>query len=77
MATQLLNRDDAPFGEKVWEAIDAAVVGAAKSQLGARRILPVDGPHGLGLKSLPVRDAPARESLSPILIQVCSTPMPH
>jgi len=65
MTAHLLNRSDAPFGEKVWEAIDAAVVGAAKSQLGARRILPMEGPYGLGLKSLPVRDAPVLEGLSP------------
>ena len=48
MATELLNRGDAPFSDKVWAAIDAAVVGAAKSQLGARRVLPVEGPYGLG-----------------------------
>ncbi|MGD1001176.1 MAG: family 1 encapsulin nanocompartment shell protein [Candidatus Brocadiia bacterium] len=65
MATELLNRGDAPFSDKVWAAIDAAVVGAAKSQLGARRVLPVEGPYGLGLKSLPVRDAPAAEQLTP------------
>ncbi len=65
MATELLNRGDAPFSDKVWTAIDAAVIGAAKSQLGARRVLPVEGPYGLGLKSLPVRDAPAAEALTP------------
>ncbi len=65
MTTELLNRGDAPFSDKVWTAIDAAVVGAAKSQLGARRVLPVEGPYGLGLKSLPVRDLPAVEPLAP------------
>jgi len=65
MTTELLNRGDAPFSDKVWAAIDAAVVGAAKSQLGARRVLPIEGPYGLGLKSLPVRDAPASEALTP------------
>lgn len=56
MSNDFLHRDDAPFSEGTWAAIDNAVVGAAKSQLTARRLLQVDGPHGLGLKSIPLGD---------------------
>lgn len=55
---QYLNRDDAPFGNGVWEAIDNAVVGSAKSQLAGRRLLHTFGPQGLGLKALPFGDVP-------------------
>jgi uncharacterized linocin/CFP29 family protein len=78
MTTELLNRGDAPFSDKVWAAIDAAVVGAAKSQLGARRVLPVQGPYGLGLKSLPVRDEPSATGLTPdsaVMIGVAPPPV--
>ena len=64
MSTKFLNRGDAPLSDKTWEMIDAAAVGAAKSQLSARRILHVEGPYGLGLKSLPGRDKVAAEGLS-------------
>ncbi len=37
----------------MWKRIDETVVGAAKMQLSARRLLHVDGPYGLGVKSLP------------------------
>ncbi len=53
MSEKFLHRGDAPFDEKVWGKIDEAVVGAAKSQLSARRVLHVEGPYGLGLKSIP------------------------
>ncbi|MFW6189013.1 MAG: family 1 encapsulin nanocompartment shell protein [Planctomycetota bacterium] len=54
--TDFLHRDDAPFGDDVWEKIDEAVVGAAKSQLSARRLFHTEGPYGLGLKALPGAD---------------------
>lgn len=58
MTTHLLNRDDAPIAGKTWEAVDGAVLGAARSQLSARRLLYVEGPFGLGLKSVPLKDRP-------------------
>ncbi len=58
MAENYLNRSDAPFGEKVWEAIDYAVVEAARSQLSARRLLHTLGPEGIALKTLPYGDKP-------------------
>lgn len=56
MSEKFLHRGDAPFEARVWEKIDEAVVEAAKSQLCARRLLHVEGPYGLGLKSLPGAD---------------------
>jgi len=56
MSEIFLHRDDTPFGSSVWEAIDEAVVGAARSQLSARRILEIEGPYGLGLKVVPESD---------------------
>lgn len=61
MSGKLLSRGDAPFSDKVWAKIDEAVVSAAKSQLGGRRLLSVDGPYGLGLKSLPGPDREVTE----------------
>ncbi|MCL5279457.1 MAG: bacteriocin family protein [Planctomycetes bacterium] len=55
---EYLNRGDAPFGERVWEEIDKAVVEAAKGQLTGRRLLRTISPDGLGLKTLPFRDTP-------------------
>jgi uncharacterized linocin/CFP29 family protein len=58
MSEQYLNRGDAPFGDEVWEAIDNAVVGAARSQLAGRRLIHTISPQGLGLKALPFGDSP-------------------
>ncbi len=60
MSEQYLNRGDAPFGDGVWEAIDNAVVGAARSQLAGRRLLHTLGSQGLGLKVLPFGDRPVQ-----------------
>jgi uncharacterized linocin/CFP29 family protein len=64
MSTELLTRDDAPFGEGVWAAIDGAVLNAARGRLIARRILHVEGPFGLGLTSIPRGEAPAADGMS-------------
>lgn len=56
MSKNYLHREDAPFGDEVWKRIDECVVGAAKSQLCGRRLLHIEGPYGLGLKSLPTAD---------------------
>ncbi len=54
MPNKYLGRDGAPFGEEVWAALDAAMVEAAKAQLAGRRLLPLEGPYGLGLKAIPL-----------------------
>ena len=61
MSEKYLHRNDAPFGDSVWERIDETVVGAAKSQLCGRRLLHIKGPYGLGLKALPTGDMTLEE----------------
>lgn len=56
MANKYLAREDAPFGSDIWEALDEAMVEAAKPQLVGRRLLELEGPYGLGLKSVPLQD---------------------
>lgn len=51
MSDKHLHREDAPFGQAVWDRIDETVVGTAKSRLAGRRLLPLDGPHGLALQA--------------------------
>jgi len=41
-----LRRSSAPLSERVWQAIDEAVVRAAKQELAARRIADLEGPKG-------------------------------
>ena len=45
-----LNRKQAAIADSVWEMIDEAAIGAARSRLTARRFLDVDGPFGPGQK---------------------------
>ncbi len=56
MPNKYLGRDGAPFGEEVWAVLDAVMVEAAKAQLAGRRLLPLEGPYGLGLKAIPLSD---------------------
>jgi len=56
MPNKYLGRDGAPFGEEVWAVMDAVMVEAAKAQLAGRRLLPIEGPYGLGLKAIPLPD---------------------
>ncbi len=49
-----LTRDKAPFGDGIWDKIDAAAVNAARDRLTARRFLDVEGPFGPGLTSIEV-----------------------
>lgn len=52
-----LTRDDAPFGEEIFAKLDGIVASVASAQLSARRLLDIEGPFGLGLKSVPLSDA--------------------
>ena len=54
MATDYLGRDEAPFGEETFAALDEIVVSVAKAQLSARRLLEIEGPFGFALKSVPL-----------------------
>ena len=64
MSHHLLNRKDAPFADNVWALIDSTVIAAAKSQLSARRIIDVEGPYGLGAKSIAAADVETSEKTS-------------
>lgn len=57
MATDYLTRDDAPFGDDLFDKLDDVVASVAKAQLSARRLLDIEGPYGLALKSVPLNDA--------------------
>jgi uncharacterized linocin/CFP29 family protein len=56
MANKYLAREDAPFESEIWGALDEAMVDVAKGVLVGRRLLEVEGPYGLGLKSAPLKD---------------------
>jgi uncharacterized linocin/CFP29 family protein len=56
MENRFLMREDAPIGAQTWKAIDSAVLTTAKNVLSGRRILPLEGPYGLGLKVIPTMD---------------------
>ncbi len=56
MANTYLGRDDAPIEAATWKLLDDVTVQAAKSQLSGRRILPIEGPYGFGLKNIPLGD---------------------
>jgi uncharacterized linocin/CFP29 family protein len=56
MSNKYLGRDDFAGGEEIWSRLDEVVMSAAKSQLSGRRILDIEGPYGLALKSVPLPD---------------------
>jgi len=56
MANKYLAREDAPFGSEIWDVLDATMIEAAKSQMVGRRLLHIEGPFGLGLKTVPLQD---------------------
>ncbi len=63
MAGKYLGRSDAPFGEKVWKHLDDAAIGAARAQLSVRRLIDIEGPYGLGTKSVPTTDVPTKHEI--------------
>jgi uncharacterized linocin/CFP29 family protein len=63
MANKYLARDEAPFAPGIWDLLDAAMKQAAQGQLVGRRLLDVEGPFGLGLKSVPLGDAETESGL--------------
>ncbi len=78
MSDTHLHRGDAPFGEGVWNVIDATVTGVAKARMTARRLLHVDGPHGLALKAFGGGECGAAGTLSnAVALRVpCMVPVP-
>lgn len=63
MPEKFLQRKDAPISEKVWQQIDQVVVAAAKTNLNARKLIPVQGPFGLGTKAIPSSEQPIDEKI--------------
>lgn len=51
-----LGREDAPIDVDTWKTLDTIMTEAARSVLAGRRVLHVEGPFGLGLKEVPLRD---------------------
>lgn len=75
-----LTRDKAPFGDGIWDKIDAAAVNAARDRLTARRFLDVDGPFGPGLTSIEVGNdeycrQPAPDEAGAVIGHAISVPM--
>jgi uncharacterized linocin/CFP29 family protein len=48
-----IQRDQAPLTSGQWTTLDEVVVGAARSILVGRRVIPVVGPFGAGIQALP------------------------
>ncbi len=46
-----LDREGASFGQEVWDQIDAAARASASEVLATRKVLPVAGPLGIGLRA--------------------------
>src|SRR3989339_71121 len=79
MSENYLLRDDSPFSQQLWEKIDETVICAAKSQLTARRLLKIQGPYGLGLKTLPSEDVAVEQKNSEgaTLKAACAMPVTY
>jgi uncharacterized linocin/CFP29 family protein len=56
MENKILTRGDAPIEQETWSVLDATMTEAAKSVLAGRRLIYTEGPYGLGLKSVPMKD---------------------
>ncbi|MFA7158064.1 MAG: family 1 encapsulin nanocompartment shell protein [Kiritimatiellia bacterium] len=64
MDNKYLHREDAGFGKGLWDKLDETVTSAAKSRLTGRRLLPVEGPYGPGMKSIGIMDHAIAGTLS-------------
>src|SRR5512136_1114239 len=56
-----LGRGDAPISGETWDLLDATMIEAARGILAGRRLLGIRGPHGLGLKAVPLSDSRGRK----------------
>ncbi|MBE3519102.1 MAG: bacteriocin family protein [Firmicutes bacterium] len=66
--TEFGSREGSPLTDAEWQVIDEAVINAARAALVGRRFLPLVGPFGSGMTSVPVervrRDTTALTSLT-------------
>jgi uncharacterized linocin/CFP29 family protein len=63
MQKRYLGREDAPFGSEIWDVLDNALQQTAKNFLIGRRLLELEGPFGLGLKSVQLGDQETESGL--------------
>lgn len=56
MTSPYLAREDAPISDTLWRKIDETVISTASRRLSGRRLLELEGPFGIGLKSVPLPD---------------------
>jgi len=71
-----LMRDQAPFGEDFWKALDDAVTGSARSQLAGRRFISLVGPLGVGATSALAAAQPVALSRGAVSLQAPPTTFP-
>jgi uncharacterized linocin/CFP29 family protein len=63
VSSSYLGREDAPFGQAFWELLEKTAIAVAKSELAGRRILPLEGPFGLGFTFVPFGAKPLEEGV--------------
>lgn len=56
MASKYLMQEDAPLSPELWGLFNNTMVEVAKSELTGRKILPIKGPFGLGLRQISLTD---------------------
>jgi len=64
MGSDSQNRAMSGIGDKTWETLERTAVAAAKSQLVARRFIPIEGPFGLGVEAVPLAEEHSQEGRS-------------
>jgi len=67
MANKYLGREDAPFGDEIWSKLDDVVISVARGRLSGRKLLDIEGPYGLELKSVPLVDKVVSENGAKLL----------
>lgn len=69
MENDYLGRKEAPISAETWKLLDTTMIEAAKSQLAGRRLISIEGPFGLGLKTIPLSDCEIAEGVtgSPVI----------
>jgi uncharacterized linocin/CFP29 family protein len=77
-----LERHAAPFGEAIWQLIEATAVNTAREMLTGRRFLEVVGPYGVGLTSVEVGNddycrQPKPGEAGAVMSRALSVPMLH
>ncbi len=56
MANKYLLQEDAPISSEVWQLLNQTLIEVARAHLSARKVLPLKGPLGLGVKQITLSD---------------------